>query len=191
MGTLGIVIIVIVVIVVIVVLGIVMWFVNGQRNLVHAEELCGNALSQIGVQQASRWDALNTLADLTKSYSDQEYSTLMDTIRARQGIDPKTAAATVDAQEGMLRGGIAKVNALAEAYPDLKSNTVYLKTMDDVKNYEENVRMSRMVYNDTVTKYNRLVRSLPGALLAGSLGFAPRDYLQEDPAKAAMPTMAR
>lgn len=191
MGTIGIVILVIVVIVVVVVLGIVIWFVNGQRNLVHAEELVGNSLSQIGVQQASRWDALNTLADLAKSYSDQEYNTLMDTIRARQGVDPRSPAAAVDEQEGMLRKGIAKVNALAEAYPDLKSNTVYLKTMDEVKNYEENVRMSRMVYNDTVTKYNRLVRSLPGSMLAGSLGFAPRDYLQEDPAKASMPTMAR
>lgn len=184
-------IIIIVIIVVVVVLGIVMWFVNGQRNLVHAEELVGNALSQIGVQQASRWDALNTLADLTKSYSDQEYNTIMDTIRARQGVNPKSDAATVDAQEGMIRQGVAKVNALAEAYPDLKSNTVYLKTMDEVKNYEENVRMSRMVYNDTVTKYNRLVRSLPGSFLAGGLGFIPRDYLQDDPAKASMPTMAR
>lgn len=191
MGTIGIVIIVIVIIVIAVVLGIVMWFVSGQRNLVHAEELVGNALSQIGVQQASRWDALNTLADLTKAYSDQEYNTIMDTIRARQGVNPKSDAATVDAQEGMIQQGIAKVNALAEAYPDLKSNTIYLKTMDDVKHYEDNVRMSRMVYNDTVTKFNRLVRSLPGSMLAGSLGFSPRDYLQEDPAKAAMPTMAR
>ena len=80
---------------------------------------------------------------------------------------------------------------LAEAYPDLKSTTLYLKTMDDVKHYEDNVRMSRMVYNDTVTKYNRLVRSLPGSLLAGGLGFAARDYLQDDPAKAEMPVMSR
>lgn len=184
-------ILVVLAIIVLLVVGVVGWVIKGQNNLVHSEELCGNALSQIGVQQASRWDALNTLADLTKSYSDQEYNTLMDTIRARQGIQAKSTAADVEQQEGMIQNGLGRIMALAEAYPDLKSNTVYLKTMDEVKNYEENVRMSRMVYNDTVTKYNRLVRSIPGAWVAGSLGFAPREYLQDDPAKAAMPNLAR
>lgn len=178
-------------IIVAVIIGVVVWVVKGQNSLVHAEELCGNALSQIGVQQASRWDALNTLADLTKGYSDTEYNTLMDTIRARQGINPKSSAQEVEQQEKMLQQGTSRLMALAEAYPELKSNTLYLKTMDEVKNYEENVRMSRMVYNDTITKYNRLVRSLPGSMVAGSLGFTPRDYLQEDSSKASMPSLAR
>ena len=191
MAGIGIGILVVVVVAVVLIALVASWFVRGQNRLVHAEELCGNSLSQIGVQQASRWDALNTLADLTKDYSTQEYSTIMDTIRARQGISPKSSAAQVDAQENMLQQGLGRINALAEAYPDLKSNTLYLKTMDEVKNYENNVRMSRMVYNDTVTKYNRLVRSLPGSLVAGGLGFAPREYLQEDPAKADMPVLAR
>ncbi len=185
------VILVVVLIVVALVVGVVLWILSGQRGLVSADELCGNALSQIGVQQASRWDALNTLADLTKGYSDQEYRTLMDTIHARQGIDPKSSAQQVEQQENMIQSSFGRINALAEAYPDLKSNTVFLKTMDEVKNYENNVRMSRMVYNDTVTKYNRRVRSLPGAWLAGSMGFTVREYLQDDPAKAAMPAMAR
>ncbi len=188
---LGSVILIIVLVVVVLVVAAVAWFVGGQKKLVHAEELVSNSLSQIGVQQASRWDALNSLADLTKAYSDQEYKTIMDTIAARRGVGPKSSAAEVDGQEAMLAQSLGRVNALAEAYPDLKANSVYLKTMDSVRSYEDNVRMSRMVYNDTVTKYNRLVRSLPGSLLAGGLGFTVRDYLQEDPAKAAMPTMAR
>lgn len=169
--------------------GVATWFVRGQNRLVHAEELCGNALSQIGVQQQSRWDGLVVLSDLTRSYSELEYKTLMDTIRARQGIGSGSSAQEVDGQEQMISQGFGRVQALAEAYPDLKSNTIYLKTMDEVKNHEENVRMARMVYNDTVTKYNGLVRSLPGSLLAGGLGFAPRGYLQEDPGKANVPVL--
>lgn len=172
-----------------VVAAVVSWFVKGQNNLVHSDELCSNALSQIGVQQQSRWDALNTLADLTKAYSAQEYDTLMGVIHARQGVTGKSTAADVDNQEALLQGGVSRINALAEAYPDLKSNTVYLQTMGEVKSYEEKVRMSRMVYNDSVTKFNRLVRSLPGSLLANGLGFAPREYLQENPETAAMPVL--
>lgn len=167
--------------------GVAVWFVRGQNRLVHAQELCGNSLSQIGVQLESRWDALTAISEQVQGYSTQEYKTLMDTIRARQGITAGSSAGEVDQQELMLHQGVGRINALAEAYPDLKSNTVYLKYMDEIKNYEENVRMSRMVYNDTVTKYNRLVRSLPGSLLAGGLGFAPREYLQENTAKNSIP----
>lgn len=163
--------------------------VRGQNRLVHADELCGNALSQIGVQQASRWDALTALAGLTRAYSEQEHNVLLSVIAARQGVGAKSTAEQVDQQEGMLQQATGRVVALAEAYPELKSNTVYLQTMGSVKSYEENVRISRMVYNDTVTKYNRLVRSFPGSMIAGNLGFDTRGYLQEDPAKSGMPNM--
>ncbi len=179
-----------IVVVVLIVVFIIGWVVRGQNNLVHADELCGNAMSQIGVQQQSRWDALTALAGLTKNYSDHEYKAIMDTIAARKGITNKSSAAEAQGQEQALTSGVAQINALAEAYPDLKANTLYIETMQQVKSYEENVRMSRMVYNDTVTKYNRLVRSLPGSLLAGGLGFGPRDYLEENTAKTDMPNLA-
>ena len=180
-----------IIVIVAIVVAVILWVVRGQNTLVHADELCGNALSQIGVQQASRWDALTTLADLTKAYSDQEHKVLMDVIHARQGISNTSTAEQVDAQEGMLQQAIGRIGMLAEAYPDIKTSTVYLNTMNNVRGYEENVRMSRMVYNDTVTRYNRLVRSMPGSLVAGGLGFTVRGYLQDDPAKAAMPDMVR
>ena len=81
MAGIGIGLLVLVLIVVVVAVLIISWFIRGQNNLVHAEELVANSLSQIGVQQASRWDALNALADLTRGYSDQEYKTIMDTIK--------------------------------------------------------------------------------------------------------------
>ncbi len=191
MGGLGIALLVAALIIIVLVIAVVSWFVRGQNKLVHADELVGNSLSQIGVQQASRWDALTALADLTGKYAGQEKQTLIDIIGARKGITAGSNAAEVDAQEAALVQGMGRINALAEAYPELKSNTLYLKSMDEVTHYEDNVRMSRMVYNDSVTKYNRLVRSLPGSVLAGGLGFAPRDYLQDDPAKAEMPVLDR
>lgn len=187
LGILGIVIGVIVVAVVVLIVVVV----KGQNKLVHADELCGNALSQISVQQASRWDALTALADLTKTYSEQEHKVLLDVIAARQGVTAKSSAQQVDAQEGMLQQATGRIMALAEAYPDLKSNTLYLQTMSSVHNYEDNVRLSRMVYNDSVTKYNRLVRSFPGSMVAGGLGFGPRGYLEDDASKAGMPSLAR
>lgn len=169
---------------------LVIWVISTQRGLVHTDELCGNALSQIGVQQASRWDALTALAQLTKNYSEHEYKTLMDTVGARRPVTGQSRAAEVDAQENMLTQAFTHLMAVAEAYPDLKAQQVYQQTMGSVNEYENNVCRSRMVYNDTVTRFNRMVRQLPGCFLAGPLGFGVREYLQADSQKTDMPSMA-
>ena len=57
------------------------WFMGIQRKLVSSDELCQNSMSQIGVQQQSRWDAVSALVKLTKSYNEHEYTTRVDVIK--------------------------------------------------------------------------------------------------------------
>lgn len=45
---------------------IVVWTISTQRRLVVLDENISNAMSQIGVQLSSRFDALNALLDLTR-----------------------------------------------------------------------------------------------------------------------------
>lgn len=170
---------------------VVLWAISVQNKLVGADEKCNNALSQIGVQQASRWDALTALADLTKGYADHEYKALMDIIAARQPVGPSTTAEVVAQQDDLLSQVATRFMAVAEAYPDLKANQSYIETMRSVKEYEEHVRMSRMVYNDTITMYNRIVRSFPSSVAAGIFGFKERGLLPIEQAKAEMPSMLR
>lgn len=177
------------VIVIAVVAILVLWIISVQRGMVRKDENCKNALSQIGVQQSSRWDALTALAELTKSYSEHEYNTLRDVIALRQSITGNSSVADVENQETILSNAFRQVSAVAESYPDLKASQMYVKTMDSVNTYENQVRMSRMVFNDTVNIYNRAVREFPGSLVAGMLGFRQRDYLKEEAAKTAMPSM--
>ena len=168
---------------------VALWFVGVQRRLVNKEELCKNAMSQIGVQQSSRWDALTALAELTKSYNEHEYGTIRDVIAQRANITSASSAKEANAQEDMIGSVLGRIIAIAEQYPELKANENYGKTMDSVNVYENQVRMSRMVYNDSVTKFNRLVRQIPNSFVAGFLGFREKDYLKEDPAKSQMPSM--
>ena len=80
---------IIILIVVLVLLAMIIgWVISVQRNLVGLDEICKNAMSQIGVQQNSRWDALGALADMVKQYDDHEYNTLKDIIAQRTNIGP-------------------------------------------------------------------------------------------------------
>ena len=167
----------------------VLWFISGQRKLVSQDELCQNAMSQIGVQQQSRWDALTALAELVKSYNEHEYKTLMDVIAQRKDIDGNSSAEDANKQEDALNGLTARIKLVAEQYPDLKANENYAKAMDSVNTYENLVRTSRMVYNDTVTMFNRLVRQFPDSIIASILHFDKKDYLKEVAGKTEMPSM--
>ena len=174
---------------IIIVVLLVLWVISVQRQLVSKEELCKNALSQIGVQQASRWDALTALADMTKSYSEYEYKTLRDVIAQRRPINSSSTVADANAQEGLLTNALSRIIAIGEQYPELKASETYVKTMDSINLYENQVRTSRMVFNDSVTNFNRLVRQFPNSLIAGLLGFSIKDYLVENQGKEQMPSM--
>ena len=168
---------------------LVVWVISVPRNLVSKEEICKNSLSQIGVQQASRWDALKALADMTKSYSEYEYKALTDIIAMRKPVTAASSVAEANAQENMLTQALTHIMAVGEQYPELKASETYIKTMDSINTYENQVRMSRMVFNDSVTNFNRLVRQFPNNLVAGLLGFQPKDYLVENVGKSEMPSM--
>ena len=81
---------------------VVVWFIGVQRMLVSLDENVNNAMSQIGVNLTSRFDALTGLLDLVKGYNEHEYKTLSDVIKMRTTINGHSSAADVDAQENMI-----------------------------------------------------------------------------------------
>ncbi|MBQ9192151.1 MAG: LemA family protein [Bacteroidales bacterium] len=169
---------------------LVIWGIGIQNKLVQVDELCNNALKQINVQQVSRYDALQAIIKLTREYASYEADTLEKVISQRKIT--ASANPTVDeiaANEKALQEVSAKLIAVAEQYPDLKANQNYQQAMADIKQYEENVRLARMTFNDTVTRYNKEVRMFPASLVAGILGFAKRDYLAEDTSKKDYPVI--
>ena len=165
---------------------IVFYFISTQRSLVTLEENVDNAFANIAVNLNSRWDALKALANAVKAYSEHEYETLTDIIEKRSAVKN-----TSDVKEGeaLLGSALSRINAVAESYPELKASSLYTKTMDSINDYENKVRMSRMVYNDSVTKLNRDVKMFPSSLVASMLNVHPREYLTVDENKKDMPDL--
>lgn len=168
---------------------VVLWGISVQRKLVLKDEMCQNSMSQIGVQQSSRWDAITSLVQLTKSYNEHEYNTLMAVIGQRKEINNFSNSEDAASQEELLSSVVSQIKLVAEQYPELKANENYAKTMDSVNSYENQVRMSRMVFNDAVTKYNKIVRQIPDSIIASILGFSVKSYLPEPSGKTEMPSI--
>lgn len=180
-----------IIIILAVIVVVVIWFISAQRKLVTLDENVNNAMSQIGVQLSSRFDALTALVDITKEYDEHEYKTLTDVIGMRKTINGNSSAKQAKEQENIITEAMTHIMAVAENYPDLKANENYLKLMDSTNEYENFVRKSRLVYNDTVTKLNREIRMFPTSIAASLMKIDKREYLEEDDKKADMPNMRR
>ena len=160
------------------------YFVSTQRSLVNLDELCKNALSQIEVQLNSRFDAVIALAKTAAQYAKHESETIIEAVKARGGNPGGAPAAATPAainqQSDLLGQLMGRLNVVFERYPELKASELYREAQEGMKQYEENVRMSRMVYNDTATKMNRMVRQWPSSIVASMLHFDVKDYLKVD-----------
>ena len=154
------------------------YFIMTQRKLVSLDELCKNALSQIEVQLNSRFDAVIALAKTAAKYAAHESETIIKAVEARGGKASTPEA--INQQSDMLGQMMGRLNVVFERYPELKASELYVNAQNGQKEYEENVRMSRMVYNDTATKMNRMVRQWPSSIVASMLHFAEKEYLKVD-----------
>jgi LemA protein len=159
---------------------IVLWAIFTQRKLVVLDENTDNAMSQVGLQLSNRFDALTALLDMTKRYIRKESDALMETMKAsRSDITAKSTPDDVLRQERVISETLDRISMVIEQYPELKANQNFTKTMNAVEVFENMVRSSRMIYNDSVTKLNREIRMFPASIIAGMLGFRQREYLEE------------
>lgn len=165
-----------------------LYFFKTQRDLVGLDEKRKNAFSQINVQLKTRWDAVTNLVEMTKQYARHEHDTLKDVISERRitNATPEQMAG----QENAINQVLSRLSFVAEQYPDLKANQMFSETMAGIKDYEEKVRLSRMVFNDSVTKMNMMVRQWPSSIVASLLHFGIQDLLPEDEAKAEAPSVS-
>ena len=149
------------------------WTMSTQRRLVVLDENINNAMSQIGVQLSCRFDALAALLDLAKEYAGYESERLIETIKsARSDITARSTPVDVLRQEGIICDVLDKIVIFSEQFPEFKENKNYGKIMDAVETYENMLRTSRLIYNNSVNKLNREVRILPVSIIAGMFGFS-------------------
>ena len=62
------------------------------------------------------------------------------------------------AADDQLTSALGKLVAIAENYPELKSDTVYVDLMDELAGTENRISTARTNYNEAVKDYNTGIR---------------------------------
>jgi len=178
-------------IVVIVVIGALILVVGAFNRLVSLRNRYRNAYAQIDVQLKRRYDLIPNLVETAKGYLKHERGTLEEVISARNAAsaantkaaaNPGEAAAMreLSGAETALAGSLGRLFALAEAYPDLKANTLMSNLMEELTSTENRVSFARQAYNDSVMLYNTRCQVFPSNLVAGAFHFGPAEFFTID-----------
>ncbi len=148
------------------------------NGLVTARIRVTEAWSDIDVQFKRRFDLIPNLINTVKGSANFETSTLEKVIQARsQGMDAKTPG-QIGVADIAMRGALGSFFALAESYPDLKSNQNFLALQSELSDTENKIQAARRFYNGVVTEYNTKVQTVPTNIVASMFGFIESEFFE-------------
>jgi len=165
----------------------------GYNTIQTLDEQANAAQGQIEVQLQRRADLIPNLVATVKGLANQELAVFGEVARARSGVlgavqghDPQQMA---DANAA-LSSSLGRLIAVAEAYPQLKSDQAFLRLQDELAGTENRIGVSRGDYNGAVQQYNAYIRQFPAVLMAKLTGAKERKYFQvTNPANREAPTV--
>jgi LemA protein len=141
-------------------------------------------LSQIRVAMKKRLDMIEQLVDSVKSYAKFERDTLEKITSMRTNLvsaSPDELAKI----NGVSRGLVGDVLAVAEGYPQLKTSEAVTATMNAIKDVEDEISRYRYTYNNIIQEFNTMRVTVPSNMVASFSGMHKMDYLnfEEDELK--------
>jgi LemA protein len=119
--------------------------------------------------------------DACKRYMQFEQETLEKVMRARASVSLASSTgnvAAVGAAEQQLRAGVGRLFAVAENYPQLKTDETFKQLQGRIIALEESIADRRELYNDQVNLNNIRVNVFPDAVIARKYGFLPAQLLE-------------
>jgi LemA protein len=154
------------------------------NNLVGADESVDQAWADVQTTYQRRADLIPNLVNTVRGAADFERSTLTEVTEARARAtsinisaddldDPAQLQAYLEAQNAV-GGALGRLLAVAESYPQLRSNENFLSLQDQLEGTENRINVARTRYNEAVRGYNTSVRTFPANIVAGIAGFERR-----------------
>lgn len=165
--------------------------VRSYNGLAVKRESVNNAQAVISTQLQRRADLIPNFVATVKGYSDYEQETYTAVTQARSAVSgAKTAAEQSEAAEQLDRAISVWVNAITEAYPDLKANEQYSALQYELAGTENRISQARKDYNDEVESYNAKIAVFPTNLIAGIFGFERATYFEAQAGTESVPQVS-
>ncbi len=154
------------------------------------------ALSSIDVQLRKRADLVPNVLKIAERFMEHEKELMgrITELRASTmgGYDAKDPAAVKEHLQSAeaMSGAMMRLFAVAENYPQLKSNETMINAQDTYTEVEGHIAASRRFYNAAVAELNNAVQIFPGSVIAGMANVREMPFFEETDEAAKRPVDA-
>ncbi|MCP9751911.1 LemA family protein [Ferruginibacter sp. HRS2-29] len=171
---------------IIVLLGIyVMVTYNG---LVSKEEKVKLQWNEVQNAYQRRNDLVPNLVNVVKAGAEYEQTTLQQVTEARAKAGSINISGDVSADQyqqqtavqDQLASATNRLLIAVEKYPDIKGTKAFSDLQVQLVGTERRIKIARKDFNDAIATYNSSVKSFPTKLVAGMLGFKPKEGFTAD-----------
>lgn len=148
----------------------------GFNTIPTAEEQAKAAWSEVLNQYQRRADLIPNLVETVKGFATQEKEVLEGVVEARAKatqvqvpsdiLSNPEAFKTFQENQSVITGSLGRLLAVAEAYPDLKSNQNFLALQSQLEGTENRIAVARRDYIEAVRVYNTSLKTLPSSIWA-------------------------
>ena len=164
-------------IIVLVLIGIVLWAVGIYNRFYMLKNSSEATLGQIRVAMKKRLDMIDQLLGAVKSYAKFEKETF-EKVTAMRASVATAGPGDLNKVEAESRSIFGRLLAVAENYPDLKTNTTVSTLMGSVKEIEDEIARQRYTYNNISQEFNTMMDTIPSNFIGKFMGLLKLEYLQ-------------
>lgn len=170
-------------------IGIMAYIIITYNQLVRLKNKVRNSFAQVDTQLQRRFDLIPNLVETVKGYAEHEEQLLESVTARRSGYLDAASNREKLSMSSRLTADLKALYAVAENYPELKSNGNFVHLQQELSETEDKVTFARQFYNDAVTIYNNKLQMFPGSIIAGLFGFEEEALFAADEDAVAAPTV--
>ena len=156
-----------------------LWFIANYNRFARTNQHLNESWSGIEVEMKRRYELIPNLVETARGYAKHEREVLEHVVELRNRAMANHGTATQQAvDETALAMGMKQLFALAESYPQLKSDAHFLALQQELANTEDRIAAARRFYNGNVRELNQLCEQFPTNVIAGMFDFHKEFYFE-------------
>lgn len=154
---------------------VVLFLIYLYNSLVLTRNRTQNALKDIDIQLRRRFELIPNLVETVKGVAKQEKELFGKVSEARAGLVTGSLNDKLESNN-QLTDTLKSVFAVAEAYPEMKSNESFQKLHDELIDTQNKIMASQRFYQSMVQAYDTKLQSFPTNIFAKMFGFDEKDF---------------
>ena len=158
--------------------GVVIWYVSARNSIIQLDETINQTMSEIDNQLQRRSDLIPNFVNTVRGYAAHEQEVFNNIAESRARLAGANTVEEKAAGYNEMQSALSRLLVIVEQYPDLKANQNFIALQDELAGTENRIAVARQRYNNSVSTFNVRIRTFPGSVIAGNMGFTQRAYFE-------------